>query len=132
MLLPAAVLVVVILGAIAVDRALVFSDQRDLVQTAQAAANDAAALGADVEGIRNGETVALDRARIDATLRRTVDLDADAAHPISLTWRLEGDEVVVRLTRTVPRMFTGAIPGTAPTTTVTATARARLVAIPDR
>ena len=47
MLMPAAVLVVIILGAIAVDQAVVFTRQRELIAAAEAAANDAAGYGID-------------------------------------------------------------------------------------
>ena len=52
MLMPAGVLIMVILASLALDRALVFAEQRDLVSTAQAAANDAAAFGVDPARLR--------------------------------------------------------------------------------
>src|SRR5690606_36454066 len=54
MLMPAAVLIVLALGSLAVDRAVVFGAQRDLINTAQAAANDAVTLGIDVDQVRAG------------------------------------------------------------------------------
>jgi hypothetical protein len=125
MLMPVAVLIVVILGAIAVDRAVVFGAQRELVQSAQAAANDAAAVGADIERLRAGhaDTARFDRERIDRAVRASlVGVDDLVDH----RWTLRGDQVVVELEQRVELVFTKGVPGAADTTTVRATATARL------
>lgn len=126
MLMPTAVLIVLVLAAITVDRTMIFADQRRLVTTAQAAADDAAAIGVDTRALRAGRTPRFDTDRADRAIRRIVSLHDDPAHPITVRWRVEGEEIVVELSRTVPRMFTGTVPGTARTTRVTARARARL------
>ena len=55
MLMPAAVLIVILLGSIAVDFAVVFLGQRDLGAAAAAAANNAATYGLDEAAFRAGE-----------------------------------------------------------------------------
>lgn len=123
MLMPAAVLVMVILGAIAVDRAIIFGAQRDLVATAQAAANDASSLGVDIDVLRNDGEITADPDAMDiavATALSTTDPDT------TVTWWLEGDLVVVRLERPVDLVFTPGVPGAPDTQTVIATASAEL------
>lgn len=127
MLMPTAVLIILVMAAITVDRTIVFADQRSLVATAQAAADDGAAVGTDLQAVRGGREIRFDRARVDRAIRRVIALQTDPAHPITLRWHLEGDEIVVELERTVPRLFTQIVPGTGPTTVVHARARSRLL-----
>lgn len=127
MLMPTAVLIILVMAAITVDRTIVFADQRSLVATAQAAADDGAAVGTDVEAVRGGQAVTFDRARVDRAIRRAVAVQSDPAHPIALRWHLEGDEIVVELERSVPRLFTRIVPGTGRNTAVHARARSRLL-----
>lgn len=124
MLMPAAMLIVVVLGAIAIDRAVVFGAQRELIQEAQAAANDAAAIGADPDTIRDGtDEVRLDRGRVEAAIQDSLTGIEDL---VDVSWQTQGDEVVVTLEQRVQYVFTKGVPGAHDTTTVTATARARL------
>lgn len=124
MLMPVAVLVVIILGALAVDRAVIFGAQRDLVATAQAAANDAAAIGVDVGAVRSGGTVRLDAARIDRSVAATVGA-ADGV--VASRWEIQGDVLVVHLERRVALVFTKGVPGASDTQVIRATARSVLV-----
>lgn len=126
MLMPTAVLIILLLAAITVDRTVIFADQRRLVTTAQAAADDAAAVGLDAAAIRSGRAPRFDPERADRAVRRIIAIHDDPTHPISLRWRIDGDDIVVELSRDVPRIFTGAVPGTARTTRVTARASARI------
>ncbi len=124
MLMPAAVLVVVILGALAVDRAVIFGAQRDLVATAQAAANDGAGMGVAVAELRDDGEVRTDRARID----RAVTLALSGSDGLeSVRWSIEGDLLVVRLERRVELVFAKGVPGADATQVVTATARSELL-----
>ncbi len=123
MLMPVAVLVVVILGALAVDRAVVFGAQRDLVATAQAAANDGAAIGVDVERLRDDGVLELDPRRIDRAVAATV---AAADGEVSARWEIRGDLLVVHLERSVELVFTPGVPGASPTQWVRATATSEL------
>lgn len=123
MLMPAAVLIMIILGALAVDRAVIFAAQRDLVSTAQAAANDAAGLSVDIDRLRVEGKIEVDsKAIADA-----VGLATGAVEPgTSVSWELQGDVVVVRLERDVPLIFAQGIPGAAGTQTVMAVGTAEL------
>ncbi len=124
MLMPAAVLIVIILGALAVDRAIVFGAQRDLVATAQAAADDAVAAGVDVGELRDRGSLTIDRRRIDLVVATSV---AQTDGEVIARWRIEGDELVVRLVRRVDLIFSPAVPGGPQGQVVTATARSELV-----
>lgn len=126
MLMPAAVLVVIVLGSLAVDRAVVFGAQRDLIHTAQAAANDAVTLGIDIDEVRTGGDLRYDRARIDDAVRRAVAGDAGV---VINGWSIDGDQLVVRLEKRVDYVFAKGIPGGTDSTVVRATGRARLVFI---
>ena len=66
MLMPAAVLVVMVLGAIAVDQSIVYTQQRELVAAAEAAANDAAGYGLDREAFYERNELVFDLARARA------------------------------------------------------------------
>ena len=66
MLMPAAVLVVMVLGAIAVDQSIVYTQQRELVAAAEAAANDAAGYGLDRDAFYDRNEVVFDLARARA------------------------------------------------------------------
>jgi hypothetical protein len=124
MLMPAAVLIVVILGALAVDRAVIFGAQRDLVATAQAAANDGASAGVDVDALRDRGEVTIDRNQID----RAVSLAAARADGlVTSSWEVRGETLVVRLERRVSLVFTKGVPGAADTQVVVASARSVLV-----
>ena len=123
MLMPAAVLIVVMLGAIAVDRAVVFGAQRDLVASAQAAADNGASLGVDLDRLRADGEIEPDLAAID----QAIALAATTFDPgTSVTWYLQGDDVVVELERSVDLVFAPGVPGAAPTEPVRARATAEL------
>jgi hypothetical protein len=123
MLMPAAVLIVVILGAIAVDRAVVFGAQRDLVASAQAAADNGASLGVDIDRLRADGDVVADLDAID----QAIALAATAFDPgTTVTWYLQGDDVVVELEREVDLVFAPGVPGAAPSERVRARATAEL------
>lgn len=124
MLMPAAVLVVLILAAIAVDGAAQFVQQRELVSAAQAAANDAAASAVDQATFYRGGGVRYDPSRLQAVVDRSLrarGITARAAVGI-----VDG-QVVVELEDEASLVFAGAVPGVDPTRTITATARSRLV-----
>jgi uncharacterized membrane protein len=130
MLVPAAVLVLLILGAIAVDSAVVFLAQRDLANRTAAAANDIAGASAEDTSFYRGGAITLD---VDAG-RRFVDATfAPARRPVGYTaWgadvRSVSDRTIdVAAWAEVKYVFAGAIPGMPDTTRVTAhsTASAR-------
>lgn len=124
MLMPAAVLIVIILGSLALDRAILFGEQRELVQAAQAAANDAVASGIDLGSARTGAELVHDGQRIDRVVALTVaHLDEPGT---TASWAIQGDVLVVRLERSVDLVFSGAVPGGRSSQVITATARAEL------
>jgi hypothetical protein len=130
MLVPAAVLVLVVLGAIAVDSAVVFLAQRDLANRTAAAANDiAGATTTDASFYRSGQiTLDVDRGRrlvhtVFSDARRPAGYTAWAGEVTSLSDRT----IDVHAWAEVRCVFAGAIPGMSHTVRVTAhsTASAR-------
>ncbi len=121
-LFPAAVLVLVILAAITVDAAVVANGQRDLVATAEAAANDAAS-AVDIDELRAGGRIVLDPVAIDEAVRRAV---ATSDGPVTVSWQVRGTTVEVELSRPVELIFTPAVPGAPSRRIVTARASADL------
>ncbi|MCU1497505.1 MAG: hypothetical protein JWM47_1458 [Acidimicrobiales bacterium] len=123
MLMPAAVLIMIVLGAVAVDRAVLFGAQRDLVAAAEAAANDGAAAGIHLDDLRDRAELRLDPERID----RAVTAAAGTVDGlVRARWHLEGTVLVVRLQRRVELVFAKGVPGAAHVVVVGATAHAEL------
>ena len=73
MLFPAAFLIMLVLGSLAIDTGAVFLRQRDLAAAAGAAANDAATLGLDLVELREGGIASLDPALVEVAVRRSLD-----------------------------------------------------------
>lgn len=108
-LMPAAVLVFVILGALSVDVATVHLAQRRLVVVAQAAANDAAVAGLDEAALYLGDVLRLDESAARAAARRVV---ADAGPGVWLVGvRVDGTVVEVELGAESEPIFGRAVPG---------------------
>jgi hypothetical protein len=132
MLVPAAVLVLVILGSLAVDTAVTFMGQRELASAAAAAANDAAGAALSDESFYRREAgqpaVVLD----PDLARRLVDQAVRARAPrgVDLTGmdvRASGGQICVVLHGRVDRLFGKAIPGVPGQTAVEARATATAV-----
>ena len=125
MLMPAAVLVVLLLGSIAFDQSLVFLRQRQASSLAVDVANDLATAALDEEGFRADGEFTLDPTRAEqlgVDLVLASDL-GDLVEDVEV--RVVGaDEVSVRVVVRVDYVFAQAIPGAAEGTTVTATATA--------
>lgn len=126
MLMPAAVLVTMILGAIAVDSARLFLAQRELGDAAAAAANDVATAALD-EGsfYRSGGALRLDPVRAGQVASAAVA----ARSPAGSAWdepevQVVGRQVCVTLRATVAPLFARAVPGAGAARTVTARATA--------
>jgi hypothetical protein len=125
MLMPAAVLVVMVLGAIAVDQSIVYTQQRELVAAAEAAANDAAGYGLDQDAFYQRNEVVFDLARARAAALAAVRARGiDARAVVSL--EPGGTVVEVSLRAEVSYVFAAAVPGAAGTTEVGAVASAEL------
>ncbi len=123
--MPAAVLVFLVLGALAVDAAAVFLAQRQLANAAVAAANDAVAAAVDVDSFYSLGRVRLlpgEAQRIaDETVLR---LGLDRLREVRPVATVRGEVVEVTITARVDHIFSGAVPGGAGTAVVAATARA--------
>lgn len=104
MLMPAAVLIVLLLGAVAVDSAIVYLKQRQAYNVAFDAANDAAGAGFDLEAARTTGEIVWDPQRIEALAAEAV-----AAAGIDgldlVTARPDGDDVEVTVAVTVEHLF---------------------------
>jgi hypothetical protein len=132
-LMPVALLVTLLLGAIAIDAAQQFEAQRQAVADAQALANDAAsalshaslrAQGAGGTSDRGEMTEpGVDSSEIDARLRADV---AGRAIPGEVTWSMSDGTVTVRVRRTVALPFAPHLAG-ARSRRVEASASARLL-----
>ena len=134
MLMPAAVLVLIVLGGIAVDSAIVLLAQRELVNAAGAAANDAAAEAVDDAALYRRGEVAVDPARAAQVAAHAVAARAPSGLELSgpPVVRVAGAQVCVRITARVDRLFAPAVPGAGRSTTVSArgVASARQAAAP--
>jgi hypothetical protein len=125
-LMPAAVLIVLLLAAITVDMSVVHLGQRQLIDSASAAANDAVTFGLDERALRSGQPLELDRGRVYEAVVRSLDasgiLDRLAGPPVvAITGPLT---VRVDLDLRVDYVFAHTIPGVPHDATVHATATA--------
>jgi Flp pilus assembly protein TadG len=124
MLMPAAVLIFIVLGAICVDVAVVFLAQRELANAAAAAANDAATRALDLDEFYAEGTISVvpaEAERVAATSVAAKRLDyIDIAPPVVT---VDGvGQVTVLLTAEVGYIFAKAIPRGPTSTSVSATA----------
>ena len=125
MLMPAAMLVVIVLGSIAVDFSIVYLAERDLVSAAGAAANDAVTYGADEAAARRGDGYQLDPARVRAAVERSLSARGFSGELRGSPEIVIGEhDVEVRLSAHVDYLFAGALPGAPSGTTVVASASA--------
>ena len=111
MLVPAAVLVLVILGSIAVDSSLAFLGQRELSSFTTQAANDAAAAALDQSAFYTQDRVVIDPRRADdvvATLRRNI---GGAVHDVHITVTTAGNQITITADGTVDDLFARVLPG---------------------
>lgn len=130
MLMPAAVLVVLVLGAIAVDLSAVHLAERDLLDLASSMTNDAVTAGLPPEALRARGAYRLDEGRVRDALARTLAAQGHGDEQV-VAVRIDfggdpGDAptVTVTLSRRVEHIFAKAIPGADDTTTIRATGTA--------
>lgn len=122
-LMPAGVLILLVLASLALDRALVFGEQRNLVSIAQAAANDAVAAGVDPDALRGDGRVELDPDRVARAIELVV---AAEERDLTVDWSIQGESVLVHLEREVHYVLSPAVPGGRRTERIRANARAEL------
>ena len=113
MLMPVAVLIMFVLGAITVDLTAVRAGQQDLLAAATDAANDAATAGLDETALRSGRGYQLDPSRVwliavEALATKGI-LDNLESGP-DVTINPDGS-VTISLAKRVPHLFARAIPG---------------------
>lgn len=120
LLFPAAILVVVVLAAIAVDSAIAFLAQREVANAVTAAANDAAGEGVSNGAFYRGGRVDLDGATVEqlATERVMAALDGDRFRDVQVGVTVHPpaspgcpSEVEVEATARVATLFAAALPG---------------------
>jgi Flp pilus assembly protein TadG len=124
-LVPAAVLVLVVLGGVSADAATAFLGQRQLVSAAQDAATDAVSAISEQSFYTSGSIV-VDPAAAQAVAEQSVaaqDLgDVTLSGPPEI--QVSGRQVCVTLHGRVRRIFGAAIPGIQKTVSVTGRATA--------
>jgi len=125
-LMPVAVLIVLLLGAVAVDLTVVHLRQQQAVDAAASAANDAVTLGLDEDALRAGRGYRLDAERVRRIVVESIDAqgltDGLAGPPIVTEPTPQSVQVV--LTFRVDYIFARSIPGAPRSTTVRGTATA--------
>jgi uncharacterized membrane protein len=126
MLMPAAVLVFVVLGAFCVDFAAIHLGQRELVTAAQGAANDAAAAGFDEGAFYGGGAVTLDPALARRAATDSLAENAPEARIVGFSVDVAEASVEIELTLAVETVFSKALPGAPDTVEVTARATSDL------
>jgi Flp pilus assembly protein TadG len=123
MLVPAGVLVLFVLGALAVDVAIAFQAQRELSATAAALANDAAtvALSDDRFYAENAAgAVEVDEGQAAELVREALVARAPGGvRDVRWSVRSADDQVCVTLTARVDYLFSRAVPGAPQGATVT-------------
>lgn len=131
LLFPAAVLVLVILGALAVDFSIVYLGEREAADLAAALANDAASAldegafygGADAGGgefrIHERRAAALIAARVDAREREDDRFEVVGQPTLS---RVGATRLRVTVQAEIPLVFSRALPGAPRVATVEASA----------
>jgi len=126
MLMPVAVLIMFVLGAITVDLTAVRAGQQDLLAAATDAANDAATAGLDEAALRSGRGYQLDPTRawlVAVDVLATKGLLDNLSTGPDVTINADGS-VTVALARRVPHLFARALPGAPDDELVQATATA--------
>jgi Flp pilus assembly protein TadG len=112
MLMPAAVLIFVVLGALCVDYGSVWVDQRELANAAAAAANDAATRAIDLDHWYRTADLQLLEARAWAVAEASVaakGLDRLDARVTAV--EVDGDRVAVTVSGRAHHLFAKGLPG---------------------
>ena len=130
LLFPAAVLVMMVLGAITVDFSIAFLGERELAGATAAAANDTAARALSNPAFYNEGVVTLEEAVASevavAAVRRALDADRYRDLRVTVTVPTGGRTVVVTASAEIDYVFAGAVPGAPRRARVAATSTASL------
>lgn len=129
MLVPAGILVLLLLAAIAVDAAIVLGAERELAHRTAAVAGDLANLAVDDERLYGSGRVELRDDIADAQTQLAFPPDRPPAGFLSwdATARAEGRRVTVTATAEVRYLFAPAIPGVRRTARIEAASTAEAV-----
>ncbi len=134
MLVPAGVLVLVVLGSIAVDFAIVFLAQRELAGIAAATANDAASAAISEQSFYRGSagggagTVEIDDEAARRVVREALELQTPRGVRVTgVSVQAPGQQVCVALDGEVDYLFAKALPGVDHSTVVHGRATATAV-----
>lgn len=112
MLVPAGFLVLILLGALAVDSAATYLAQRQLRDSLSAAANDAVTAGLSNTSFYLGGTLTLDPAQTARAVCLSVTAQTDSnLHHVHLWMAAQGAAVRLKGVATVDAVFGRAIPG---------------------
>lgn len=129
-LAPAGFLVLILLGAIAVDSAVAYQAQAQLHDALSAAANDAVAAGVDSSAFYQHGAVELNQAAVASAVCRAVDAQGlSSFHRLRIDVASSGTAVRLTGSATVDAVFGRAVPGFG-TRSVSSTADAVLSAGP--
>ena len=123
MLMPAAVLVLIMLAAIAFDYSHLYLARRDLASLADAAANNAVTYGVDQASIRRGDGYALDPDLVQRSVIASIEVHSSDLHLVGepTVELLTPTEVRVTLVARIDYVFTKAVPGARDSETVRVT-----------
>jgi hypothetical protein len=113
---PAGVLVLVVLGAIALDFAVAFLGQRELSSAAAAAANDVAAVAVSDAAFYSGAAgpVTLDAARAERVAAQAIRHRRSSGVEVSgVSVEVDGLHACVRVVGRVAYLFAPVVPGVA-------------------
>ena len=111
-LVPAGFLVLIILGALAVDSAVAYTGQQQLHDALSAAANDAVGAGVDNGAFYGAGRLTLDPGAVTRTVCAAVAAQQDRGlHGVHLAVSIQGDSVRVSGSAWVDAVFGRAIPG---------------------
>ncbi|HEX2384906.1 MAG TPA: pilus assembly protein TadG-related protein [Acidimicrobiales bacterium] len=129
MLMPAAVLVLFILGAITFDYAHLYLAKRDLQAAAESAANDAVTFGVDQASVRRGDGVHLDTRLVVQAVEASLAAHGSGLHLVGPpeVEAIGATQVRVAVAGRVDFAFVGAVPGMARSSVVRASASATVV-----
>lgn len=129
MLVPAGVIVLMMLGAIAVDSSIAFMAQRELESALTGAVNDAVTLAIPPDELsRDGAAATTELAAASALIKTR--LSVSPVSNLTVTYvsdpRIEDGSLVVTASGEVRYLFSRAVPGASKTQVVSARAAARL------
>jgi hypothetical protein len=113
-LVPAGFLVLILLGALAVDSAVTYLGQQRLHDTLAVAATDSATASVDNGSFYRSGAVVLDPAQVARTVCLSVRAQNQSGlHDLHLWVAVDGDRVGLQGTATVDAVFGRAVPGLA-------------------